>query len=478
MEPLVHSASSFAAMAASTLFSAAWEGAVLAACVFACLRIFPNLSAAARSVIWMNVFALLVLLQVLPFIGVHAASVGTARPAPFELDLKWSVIIAGVWASLLLLRAAQLIASAARLRGLSRRAVPVTTDGELSELLRIQILNAERSAELCTSDEVERPSVLGFLHPRILLPPDLLNRLTPAELRQVVLHEMEHLHRGDDWTNLLQKLALVFFPLNPALLWVEHRLCAERELACDDSVLRSSCGRKAYAICLTRLAEHSMLRRSLSLALGAWERQSELVRRVHRILRRPNKAMGRRQTLVLTGSLSVALLACALGLARSPQLVGFAAPQTQAAAQALPPLPVRETNVGQAGLLPHAQMIKAVMPQQSLENISIAKLASTAKPVQKNAALHRNREHYAATQQAWIVMTGWSDMDAMPQIVLTVAQEDNDSQNQSVGSKTQSSRIKHSDQINQSNQINGGNQIRRVSYAAVPFANGWLIVEI
>jgi len=119
-----------------------------------------------------------------------------------------------------------------------------------------------------------------------------------------------------------------------------------------------------------------------------------------------------------------------------------------------------------------------VMPQQSLENISIAKLASTAKPVQKNAALHRNREHYAATQQAWIVMTGWSDMDAMPQIVLTVAQEDNDSQNQSVGSKTQSSRIKHSDQINQSNQINGGNQIRRVSYAAVPFANGWLIVEI
>jgi beta-lactamase regulating signal transducer with metallopeptidase domain len=466
MEPLFHIASSVAAMAASTLFSAVWEGTVLAACVFVCLRIFPNLSAAARSVIWMNVFALLVLLQVLPFIGVHAASVSTGHAAPFRLDLRWSILIAGVWASLSLLRAAQLIACAARLRGVAKRAVPVATGAELSSLLRIRILNTSRSAGLCTSDQVERPSVLGFLHPRILLPPDLLKRLTPAELRQVVLHEMEHLHRGDDWTNLLQKLALVFFPLNPALLWVEHRLCAERELACDDSVLRSSCGRKAYAICLTRLAEHSMLRRSLSLALGAWERQSELVRRVHRILRRPDQAMGRRQTLVLTGGLCMALLICALGLACSPQLVGFAAPQTQAAAQALRTLPIRETNVAQAGLPAHAQRIKAVMPRQSLENISTAKLASTAKPVQKNAALRRNRSHFAATQQAWIVMTGWSDMDAMPQIVLTVAQEDNDSQNQGVGSKTQS------------NRINQGNQIRRVSYAAVPFANGWLIVEI
>ena len=64
---------------------------------------------------------------------------------------------------------------------------------------------------------------------------------------------MEHLRRADDWTNLLQKLGLVLFPLNPVLLWVEHRLCAERELACDDRVVSSIAGRKAYALCLTHL---------------------------------------------------------------------------------------------------------------------------------------------------------------------------------------------------------------------------------
>ena len=88
-----------------------------------------------------------------------------------------------------------------------------------------------RAAALCVSDEVDRPSVVGFFAPRILVPAALLERLSADELRQIVLHEMEHLRRGDDWTNLLQKLSLVVFPLNPALIWIERQLCVERELA-------------------------------------------------------------------------------------------------------------------------------------------------------------------------------------------------------------------------------------------------------
>jgi beta-lactamase regulating signal transducer with metallopeptidase domain len=459
MELLLHSGTTLAVVAASALFSACWEGAVLAVCVLVCLRIFPNLSAAARSVVWMNVFLLLVLLQVIPFLGVHGSGSVAAHPAALQLDLKWGLAIAVLWAGLSLLRAAQLIVSALRLSRLARRAVPVQADGETAALLRIRTvgIKAGRSAELCTSDEVERPSVLGFLRPRILLPPDLLKRLTPAEIEQVVLHEMEHLRRGDDWTNLLQKLALTFFPLNPALLWVEHRLCAERELACDDSVLRSSCGRKAYAICLTRLAEHAMLRRSLSLALGAWERQSELVRRVHRILRRPGRAMSRRQTVALTGSLILGVLACTLGLARSPQLVGFASPNNHTMAQVLPPLPFPETNAPQAGLPAHIQMVKAMMAQQPLENRPSSTRTNPATTVQKNVALRRKQPRYAASQRAWIVMTGWSDMEALPQMLLTVA-PDNSAPRQ---------------------RINGMQpQFNRISYAAVRLPDGWLIVEI
>src|SRR5262249_46251734 len=149
--------------------------------------------------------------------------------------------------------------SAFHLRGVSRRAVPMQTPAEIAPLLRA----GRRSAQLCISAEVDRPSVAGFFSPRILLPESLLTKLSGVELEQIVLHEMQHLERGDDWTNLAQKLALALFPLNPALLWIERRLCLERELACDDGVLRITSAqragaRKVYATTLANLAEHSL----------------------------------------------------------------------------------------------------------------------------------------------------------------------------------------------------------------------------
>jgi hypothetical protein len=460
MDAFMHIALLVGASAVSTLLSAIWEGAVLAACVMICLRLFPGLSAAARSVVWLNVFLLLVLLQIIPNFAAHVSATGAGRAAPFHFGLIWSSTIAAVWATVSLLRASQLFYCAFRSHGLARRATPVIIDAALQPLLRIRTAGgaAGRSAEICTSQEVERPSVFGFFHPRILIPPALMERLSEEELRQVVLHEMEHLRRADDWTNLLQKIALVLFPLNPALVWVERRLCAERELACDDSVLRSTSRRKAYAICLTHLAEYSMLRRSFSLVLGAWERQSELVRRVHRILRLPRPSMKRGQTLVLTGSLMAGVLAGAVALARSPRLVSFV-PREHGAAQAhisaalnLPGLNSSAmsgaTKQEQSGMQASAQMVKAVMPEYAMQSGSTARQAgSTLKPVRKNAVMRSTRKNAVPVRQAWIVMTDWSDADVSPQLILTVA-----GSTRSIG--------------------NGR------SYAAVPIPNGWIFVEI
>jgi beta-lactamase regulating signal transducer with metallopeptidase domain len=470
MDSMFPVASSFAASAVGHLFSAIWEGAALAACVVLCLRLFPRMSAAARSVVWMNVFLLLLLLHVAPLLGVHASAGPANHPAALQLSMHWSLVIALVWALLSLWRAGQLVSSAMRLRGLVKRAIPVTSNAALQPLLEVRndAGRLRRSAVLCSSAEVERPSVFGFFHPCILMPPALLERLTPTELQQVAIHEMEHLRRADDWTNLLQKIALVLFPLNPALLWVERRLCTERELACDDSVLRSSCGRKAYAICLTHLAEYSMLRRSLSLVLGAWERQSELVRRVHRILRRPGESMSRKQTRALTGSLSAGVLVCALALAHSPQLVSFApAAQPQQALLAGPFMNLRAGNPDQAqpaAPAAHAQMVKAIMPSPQLQP------APAAKPVERNAALRSVRRRPAPGRQTWVVMTTWSESEAGAQMVFTVAQ-----MNRADGDQTQQG----SKSPSVSKQpVERQLRINRVSYAAVPFGNGWLIIQI
>lgn len=455
MEPLLHTTMLLSAPAVSALISAVWEGTVLAGCVALCLRLLPRLSAASRSLIWMNVFLLLVLLHFVPaFTGrdstgapVSVSSAHSVGPLhPFHLDLRFSYGVAALWALLSLWRGTQLILSAIHLRRLAHRATPIDVDAALAALLR-DGHEGRRAAQLCTSAEVERPSVFGFFRPRILVPPALIERLSPAELRQVALHEMEHLRRADDWTNLLQKIGLVLFPLNPVLLWVERRLCRERELACDDRVLRSGGARKAYALCLTRLAEFSILRRNLTLALGAWERQAELVRRVHRVLRRPHLSMGVRQARLVSGALIAGLLGGAIALARSPQLVNFVAPPSSALdAQNRQPAvfrdvslrqnEIRQSSVQRPEATPHMVNVNAVLSQRPAPSLS----APNRTP--RHVAMRNVKQHTAQSRQQWLVLTQWQEDEAPQGAVIAVDLE------------------------------------THTSYAAVPMGNGWLIVQI
>jgi hypothetical protein len=236
---------------------------------------------------------------------------------------------------------------------------------------------------------------------------------------------MEHLHRGDDWTNLLQKFALVLFPLNPALAWVERRLCAERELACDDRVLHAGSGRKAYALCLTHLAEFALVRRGFSLVLGAWERRPELVRRVHRILSEPARSMGRRPALAAMAGLTTGALACTLVLARSPQIVRFG-PLTRAA-QAQNVSPALDASEVAKSLGGTPQLVKAILPSATTKPASPRKAVALCRRVQKaeppaRLAHLKTPPPSEEVTGTLLLMTEFDDLGVPPQVVLAMQQ--------------------------------------------------------
>jgi len=462
MNEFLHSMSYVSATAAGALFSAVWQGTVLAVCVSLCLRLLPGLSAAARSVIWLNVFILLALLHFVPALVGGSGVLAAGHLSPVHLDPRWSFVLAGVWAALSLARAVQLIVGAIHLRRLGGRAVPVPVNAELQSLLSGAA--GARTAQLCASHEVARPSVLGFFRPRILVPPELLKALSPQELQQVVLHEMEHLHRADDWTNLLQKMGLVLFPLNPVLIWVDRRLSAERELACDDRVLQSSVGRKAYALCLTHLAEYSILRRSFSLVLGAWERRPELVRRVQRILSQPARSMRRRPAMAATGGLLAGALGIAVVLSHSPQLVSFVpAQRTPQLAQILDPHDLERALGGTP------QLVKAAMPAEPVPT------AAQHEPRRKSvepAVLKRVRHPHPAPsdtapltaeaasipeldRRTVVVLTEWTSYQVRPRVLMAVAPDRRATSGRAAPARAIPAR-----------------------YAIVPTPNGWLIIRI
>lgn len=420
-------------MAAGAFVAGLWQGLVLAAGAWLCLRLIPKATAAVRFAVWTAVFAVLAVLPFLHIYGGRAEQALAAHGTMLRVDVRWTFAIAGLWVALSLLRAGRLIASGLRLRSIWKRATPVAPD-----VLPVAAAGL-RYAELCTSRDVDRPSVIGFFSPRILVPEELFEKLTVPELEQIVLHELGHLRRRDDWMNLAQKIGLVLFPLNPALVWIERRLCFERELACDDEVLRMTRAPKAYARCLTNLAEQRMERRAAALSLGAWGRQSELGHRVHSILR-GGPGLGRVQARVMLGVIVVALLGGATELARCPRLVSFAAAAPEISAEpAVMPAMYRPATASEAV---HETLLKATMS-------AVVPAVHRRERQPSRPVLQQAKRVQPVRVEQWVVMTSWSSSGAngttkVSRMVFTVP----------------------------------GERGAVPAYAAVPTFDGWLVLQL
>jgi bla regulator protein BlaR1 len=138
-------------------------------------------------------------------------------------------------------------------------------------------LGVRRNVRLKVSTEHRSAVVLGFFKPVILLPAD--GDLEAAE--HILRHELAHVRRGDDWTNLAQHFIKAVFFFHPAIWWVSKRISLEREIACDDQVLQSTRRPKAYALLLADLAGRMQ---SPVLAPGVSTNQSQLKQRIDMIL--------------------------------------------------------------------------------------------------------------------------------------------------------------------------------------------------
>lgn len=389
--------SAFSQSAAALVLTAVWQGAVVALGLALCLRLAPRSPARHRFALWAAGFGALVGLQILPLVTAFlpaplqalpsSAPHAAADPHPWlQLNAAWSLVIASLWLAASFYRAADLAVHSLHLRNLWKSAVPVEIDPaslprSLGRVLRCPI-------SICTTRELERPSVIGFFAPRILIPEWLFSRLTPGELDQIVLHETEHLRRRDDWSNLLQKFGLVLFPLNPGLAWIERRLCREREMACDDGVICITRAPRAYAACLASLAERGLQRRAGALSLGAWHARPELVRRVHSILRRKH-ALSPIAARAVLGVLGCVLLAGATALARCPRLIAFVPAYSAKAAQ---PAPAQQAHAAPAAAprvvstsVPKAQAVEQAATRQPAIRLHRAVATHVAAPPESSA---------------------------------------------------------------------------------------------
>jgi beta-lactamase regulating signal transducer with metallopeptidase domain len=296
------------------------EGAIVAVLAWIALRLSGRQTSATRFATW---FCVLVTISVLLCIGgpVSGASARFSH-AHITLPGHWALYLFSAWLAVAAVGLFRIAAGVVRLIALHRRCREISPAGLDSMLQRPLHLRGKRKFVLCISDDVRAPTAIGLWKPTIVIPDWVLRELPAAELNAVVLHELAHLRRWDDWTNLAQKVlsALLFF--HPAVWWIDSRLTLEREMACDDLVLAETANPRAYAGCLIALAERGLLRRGLALAQAAVGRMRHTSLRVLHILdgNRPRSTTPWKPASAIVTTLAVGSLVM---FSRMPSLVAF-----------------------------------------------------------------------------------------------------------------------------------------------------------
>jgi len=168
-----------------------------------------------------------------------------------------------------------------------------------------------------TSSCIATPLTFGVLRPRILLP-DGWERWSAARLAVVLDHEHAHVRRRDPLVQWLALLNRAVFWFHPLAWWLERRLAALAEEACDAAVLARGHSATDYSEHLLDLARVSGRRRMPQACMPM--PGSALPARIAKIL---DGEIGRASPrTAVTGAAAVAtLVAAALGtitLAQEP----------------------------------------------------------------------------------------------------------------------------------------------------------------
>lgn len=346
------------------------EGVALAGLSWLVLRFSGGRSAVTRFAVW---FSTLLVVVSLPLF-VNASGARVLRRPELEISSAWATDLFIVWAVVASIMLLRLVGSLWHVVRLRRRCGPIDFDAypALAETLRQYA--SRRRVKLLISDEVRVPTALGFFQPAVVLPAWALSELSSDELRVVLLHELAHLRRWDDWTNLAQKVLKAVFFFHPAVWWIESKLALEREMACDDMVLEQTANPQGYAASLVSLAERAFagkvrMKKALALAQSAVGHVRQISRRLAQILDpgRTHTQHGWRPALAVMALASVVVF---LLTPYAPEMIAFQHPELSASRSSSPPVLASEDI--------HPKAIRASFPGPAADERGLATTRTTS----------------------------------------------------------------------------------------------------
>src|SRR5579863_3830177 len=314
--------------AVTALANAVWQPALIAAIAWLALKVSRCSNATTRHAVWTAALVLSVIAPLLSALPVAfaqppvAATSTVAKPLPvhhetvrdtapiertvaipttttqrpalpslpprMQLSIHPTIatIVAAVWLLIVLAILARLLVSFFYLERLKHDALPLGIEERHALTRYDRAHKGDRDVRVCVSEEITVPVAVGIFDAMILLPSDLVNELDKNDLDRILLHELAHVRRSDDWVNLVERIAQALFFFSPGIYWISRQMDLEREVACDDWVLEQSADNVPYARCLARIVEMTQWPYVAPAAPGVFVTRKSMSIRIERLLAR------------------------------------------------------------------------------------------------------------------------------------------------------------------------------------------------
>ncbi len=98
-------------------------------------------------------------------------------------------------------------------------------------------MKTHRKIPLIMDYEINTPSLMGVLYPKIIISPDYIDLLTADELRYVFMHELSHYKQKDIIIRWILIILQTLHWFNPVLWFAFNKIRQDSETACDNRVL-------------------------------------------------------------------------------------------------------------------------------------------------------------------------------------------------------------------------------------------------
>lgn len=162
-------------------------------------------------------------------------ALSVSRETPSMIGL----ILCGIWLAGILVMILLVIKSVSRLNAVKKSALPLQ-----NRTVRIlyhnclRELKIKRNIPVYSTAFLKSPVIVGLFNPCIYLPIHLISDFNAADMRYMLLHELQHYRHKDALAGFFMNFFGILYWCNPCVWYALKEMRNEREVACDTSVLK------------------------------------------------------------------------------------------------------------------------------------------------------------------------------------------------------------------------------------------------